>query len=391
MKIEKYDVAVIGAGPAGAMAAYTCAKAGLKVVIIEKKELPRYKVCGGGLVYRGLTYLPFDIKESIELKFKEVDIYFHNGPQFKSNSTHDTVNMVMRDSFDNVLVEKAKEAGAVLRQKQRIEGLTFHEGINNIQTNEQKFECRFVVAADGAYSPTAKLAGWKTDTRLLIPALEYEIEVSKEIYDRYKDQVRFDIDIIPGGYGWCFPKNKYLSVGVGTINHRDSNVNLKKYCQDYMDDLGLDDIINIKKYGYNIPVKARKDGFYRDGVFLTGDAAGFADPVTAEGISNAILSGIKAGESIAANQESLPKAGAAYENWIATDLLPQLKTAEKLGHIFYQKKRFRNLVIKRYGNKFANTMTKIFTGEKSYPTSLYKSSLRYFLPSLFKSSRKRLS
>src|SRR5690606_22962576 len=107
-----FDVAVVGSGPAGAYAAYHLAKNGLSVVLIEKEVLPRYKVCGGGLVYRGRQLLDFDIDSIIESQFSKVDIFVEGKDVcFQPEREVPIITMVMRDSFDHHLVKKAEEAG----------------------------------------------------------------------------------------------------------------------------------------------------------------------------------------------------------------------------------------------------------------------------------------
>jgi flavin-dependent dehydrogenase len=134
MKI--FDVAVIGSGPSKASAALELAKNGISTVIIEKEILPRYKTCGGGFVFRGLKNMPFDIKSVVESKFYEVDIYFKN-QNIKHTTKRDQpiISMVMRDAFDNLIVEKAKEHGVTLLQNHKVLDITFSE-IQTIHTSE---------------------------------------------------------------------------------------------------------------------------------------------------------------------------------------------------------------------------------------------------------------
>jgi len=140
------------------------------------------------------------------------------------------------------------------------------------------------------------MAGWKTDTRKLIPALEYEIEVPEKDFEKLSKNVRFDIDAAPSGYGWCFPKKNHLSLGVLTTKRK--KVNLKEYYKNYLKTIGITEIISESQHGFQIPIAPRTDGFVKNNVFLIGDAAGFAEPITAEGISNAILSGKYVAESL---------------------------------------------------------------------------------------------
>jgi len=87
-----------------------------------------------------------------------------------------------------------------------------------------------------------------------------------------------------------------LSIGVASAKR--GKVNLHEYYRKYLETLGVTEIVHEEKHGYQIPLSPRKDGFSKNGVLLVGDAAGFADPVTAEGISNSALSGKIAAESI---------------------------------------------------------------------------------------------
>ncbi|MGB5981912.1 MAG: geranylgeranyl reductase family protein [Nonlabens sp.] len=367
-----FDVAIIGTGPAGSMAAYDLAVAGMKVLIIEKRELPRYKVCGGGFVYRGLRDLPFNTDEVVDLQFKEVDIYFDDGSHLIAADDRPVISMVMRDKFDYLLTQKAMENGAVLKQGEKLTALEHQKDQILLATDKNSYLAKTVIAADGAYSPTAKMAGWKNDSRTLIPALEYEIYVTPEEYEKHRHRVRFDMGAVPHGYGWVFPKNSHLSVGVGGFGNGGGKLDLKSACMKYIDDMNIKNVKEIKKFGFNIPITPREEGFVKNGVFLTGDAAGFADPITAEGISNAIFSGRYAAQAIIAAEGDRETAAKNYETILNEKLLPQLATGRMLASWFYGKPKLRSFLIKRYGTKFARYMTAVFCGDRNYPINLKK-------------------
>jgi geranylgeranyl reductase family protein len=288
-----FDVAIIGSGPAGASAAMKLAERGISTVIIEKEILPRYKTCGGGFAYRGRSKMPFDVSEVVEKEFFRVDAFFKkSGVHVFSERSAPVISMVMRDDFDKFLVDKAKEKGITLLENHKLKDITFEENIV-LHTSQGVINTKFVIAADGALSATAKLTGWE-ETRLLIPALEYEVEVHKEDFERLSKSVRLDFDVIPMGYGWSFPKKNHLSIGLASF--RKVKVDFKQLYREYLKDtLGIKEVISEKMHGFQIPVSPRTDGFVKKNVFLVGDAAGFADPLTAEGISNAIFSGRKFG------------------------------------------------------------------------------------------------
>lgn len=371
--MKSFDVAIIGSGPAGASAAFELSKSGISTVIIEKETLPRYKTCGGGFVFRGRKNMPFDISSVVEKEFHSIDTYFSN-KQSHLTTTRDQpiITMVMRDAFDQLIVEKAKENGVTLLQNHKVESITFGEN-QILHTTEGDIQAKFIIAADGALSPIAKMAGWG-ESRLIIPALEYEVEVPAADFERLSQNVRFDIDAIPYGYAWCFPKKNHLSIGVAIMIKTNKKINLKEYYATYLKTLGITEIISEAAHGFVIPVAPRTDNFVRKNVFLTGDAAGLADPLVAEGISNAILSGVQAAQAIIESKLDPEKAAALYTSKLESTILPEIRTGAKLSHYFYNQKTFRDLVLKKYGQQVAEAMTDLFMGERTYPTD-YKATI----------------
>ena len=372
--MNSFDVAIIGSGPAGASAAFELAKSGISTVIIEKEILPRYKTCGGGLVFRGRNNMPFDVSSVVEKEFYEVDTYFANTPfKFTTNRDQPIVSMIMRDAFDNLIVEKAKENGVTLLQNHKVLYISFGD-IQTIHTSEGDVRAKFIIAGDGALSPVSKMAGWK-ETRNVIPALEYEVEVTSADFERLSKNVRFDVDVIPLGYGWCFPKKNHLSIGVGVFVKTKQKIDLKKYYAEYLKILGINEIISEEAHGFVIPVSPRTDTFVQKNVFLIGDAAGFADPIVAEGISNAILSGVLAAKSIIESNLDAVQASKLYHEKLENSILPEIRTGVILSKFFYEKRTLRNLFLKKYGQLLANAMTDVFMGDRTYPKD-YKAAIR---------------
>jgi geranylgeranyl reductase family protein len=365
-----FDVAIIGSGPAGASAAVKLAERGISTVIIEKEILPRYKTCGGGFAYRGRSKMPFDVSEVVEKEFFRVDAFFKkSGVHVFSERSAPVISMVMRDDFDKFLVDKAKEKGITLLENHKLKDITFEENIV-LHTSQGVINTKFVIAADGALSATAKLTGWE-ETRLLIPALEYEVEVHKEDFERLSKSVRLDFDVIPMGYGWSFPKKNHLSIGLASF--RKVKVDFKQLYREYLKDtLGIKEVISEKMHGFQIPVSPRTDGFVKKNVFLVGDAAGFADPLTAEGISNAIFSGIMAAESIIEGNLDSELSAEIYTTKLNETLIPELKTGLRLSKLFYENEKIRNFLIKKYGDKICEIMTQILMGERTYPKDINK-------------------
>jgi geranylgeranyl reductase family protein len=369
--VDIFDVAVIGGGPSGSMAAHFLAEHGISTVLIEKESLPRYKTCGGGLVGRGRKIIPFDIASVIEREFYQVDMFFSEKPiKISVQRDQPIINMIMRDSFDHFMLKKAEERGLRILQNHKLLDISFGE-TQILHTSEGTVEAKFIIAADGALSPTAKIAGWQ-ETRTLIPALECEIDIPADDFERLSPSARFDIDAIPGGYGWCFPKKNHFSIGIGRFVKKSGKSNLKEYYNKYLNRLGVTHILQEKMRHFVIPVSPRTDNFVQKNVFLIGDAAGFADPITAEGLSNAMYSGLLAAQAIVESKLDSTIAEILYHEKLETSLLPEIRTGVLLSKWFYEKSKLRNLLIKSYGQSFAEAMADVFMGERSYPKDYKK-------------------
>jgi geranylgeranyl reductase family protein len=368
--MKHFDVAIIGSGPSGASTAFYLGRHGISTVIIEKETLPRYKTCGGGFVNRGKKEMPFDISEVIEREFFSVDSYFNNNLEicYKSFKETPIITMIMRDAFDNLITQKAKELGVTLLENHTLRSIDFLDKKSILQTSQGPISANFIIAADGVLSQTAKMAGWIKDTRKLIPALEYEVEVSAEDFKRLSKSVRFDIDAVPYGYAWSFPKKNHLSLGVLTT--KKGKIDLKEYYRKYLNTLGIKQVLKEDAHGFQIPIAPRTDGFVKNNVFLIGDAAGFAEPITAEGISNAILSGKYVAEALIESNLDKNLASEIYIKKLNNKLLPELKAGQILSKFFYHNNPVRNFILQKYGNHFNKIMVDILHGDRPFPTNV---------------------
>lgn len=368
--MRSFDVVVVGSGPSGAMAALKLAAGGVSVAIIEKETLPRYKTCGGGVGYRARTFLGFDIDAVVEKEFKTVKIFMVGEDlEYTVSREFPIISMVMRDEFDSLIVNKATENGAVLLENCKVNGLTQIKNGIILHTQEGDVQAKFVIAADGVLSPVARMMGWK-ETRYSIPALEYEVEIPEKDFARLSKDVRFDVNFVPDGYAWSFPKKNHLSIGVASTKR--GKIDLHGYYKEYLKALGIEKINKESSHGAQIPITPRTDGFFKNNVLLVGDAAGFVDPISAEGISNAIFSGILAAESIIEGKLDSKTVQTIYDKKVKEKLLPELKTAQFLATLFYSKMWFRKQIMNKYGERFAEAACDIFTGKRSYPTDTKK-------------------
>src|SRR5256714_7012547 len=110
-----YDVAIIGAGPAGSTAAYRLASAGATVLLLDKATFPRDKPCGGGVTGRAARLLPFSIEPVVEDVIDRLECRLQYGPQFERAARAPLAYMTQRKRLDHFLLQQAAEAGAAGR------------------------------------------------------------------------------------------------------------------------------------------------------------------------------------------------------------------------------------------------------------------------------------
>jgi flavin-dependent dehydrogenase len=129
-------------------------------------------------------------------------------------------------------------------------------------------------------------------------------------------------------------------------------------------------VLSAERHGYVIPVKPRRGGCVRGRVLLAGDAAGFADALTGEGISIGIWSGRRAAEALAG---AVPDP-ARYARAVRRELLPELRTARTLSWITYRQPKLARTLLRRRGRAFVERLTDVFLGERTYASLVRKPS-----------------
>lgn len=367
------DVVVVGAGPAGCAAALALAQGGAAVQLIDRATLPRYKTCGGGVLQRAYRLLPASASQAVERQCYEVQLGFSStatnaAMQFTTKRPEPMVAMTMRAELDYCLTQEAQRAGVEVLQNCTVQALQRELGYVSLQTSSGAIEARFVIAADGANSFIAKAAGW-SPLGHLIPALEAEVQVSDADFARLGAVARFDFGNINAGYAWAFPKRTHLSLGV--LSMQRGKVQLQRALDDYLRFLGVKQVISIEKHGYVIPVVPRKGALMRGRVMLTGDAAGLVDPITAEGITHAILSGQLAAQALLECAFEAAPAAASYQAKLQQHILGELAAARLLAHVLYHRPRMCAWLFKHHGQAASELMADIVMGKRSYRSALF--------------------
>jgi geranylgeranyl reductase family protein len=291
-----YDLIVVGAGPAGTCAARSAAQCGLKTLLLEKEQIPRNKLCGGGVTPKVLTRFDFKLpRELVECEVRSARI--HVGQSLHCFRTDETlVHMTSRTKFDSFLTEKAVEAGAELRDSSPINRVEVASGHVEAKTSDGSFRSKILIGADGMGGLTARTGGfyqcWKPDQ--VAYAIESEVYVGEKAVQEFVGASScFDLyfGVSPAGYGWVFPKDDHLTVGVGCklSRLRDGMELFNGFVKRVPELKGFQ---IPKPQAHLVPLGgAANVPTVRDRMLLAGDCAGFAESLLGEGIYFSIWGG----------------------------------------------------------------------------------------------------
>ena len=324
---QSHDVIVVGAGPAGATLAYELAKRGIGVLVLEKEKLPRYKCCAGGVTSKAAKLLDFDISEVVEDVIYEFSFTFNLGSPYLGQHSQPLIYTVMRDAFDYFLVMRAQQLGAVLIDGQKVTQIQVGADWVEIATADNIFRSRLVVGADGAYSVVARELGMGRSMEYAV-GIESEIVVPEEEMAKWKSRVQIDLGCIPGGYAWVFPKRNHLSIGAGCLASKARH--LSRHHQKFLNSLSIGSYTIARSGSHLIPTCTKGKLVWQDKALLLGDAAGLADPLTGEGIYNAIQSAQLAAPVIE-NSLLMGKVGLQdYQQIVEKKIMSELRIARTL-------------------------------------------------------------
>jgi geranylgeranyl reductase family protein len=327
-----FDCIIVGAGPAGGAAAYHLAKKGHRVVLLEKETLPRYKPCGGGVSPIVAKWFDFDFTPAISTKVNVLQYTWELADEVSAElgDAVEPIWMVRRDVFDHYLVQQAQSKGAELRDGSEVTGIELVGDTWQVSTSNGTFSGKYLIAADGAKGPMAKMLGFKDRKRRLAGALEVETVAAA-----VPPVVHFEFGMVKNGYIWNFPKADGYSIGIGTFRGGEGQ-DFKKILDAYAKGRFDIDINAVKQYGYPLCLWDGDQKLHTERALLAGEAACVVDPMTAEGIRPAIFSGIKAAEAIDGALAGGSEALAGYSEAIAAEWGADMKWAQRIAAAFYQ-------------------------------------------------------
>jgi geranylgeranyl reductase family protein len=291
--VERFDAIVVGAGPAGSTAAFRLSRAGARVLLVDRERFPRDKPCGGGLTYRAVRQLPVPVDPVVEETVRRFELGFRYGKRFERRSEEPLILMTQRSRLDAHLAEQAAGAGADFRDGLRATALELDEGGGTVRFNGSGASAPVVIGADGVNGVTARSLGLAEGRRHGV-ALEGNVSLVHARED-YRGRAVVELGTVPGGYAWVFPKGDHVNVGVGGWESEGPRLreHLDRACAAY--GLPVERLESLR--GYRLPMRTA-GGRARNGrVLLVGDAAGLVDPLSGDGIYEALVSARLAAES----------------------------------------------------------------------------------------------
>ncbi len=379
---ELFDVVISGSGPSGSILGYLLSSNGFRVLIIDKEDFPRYKVCAGGIQVKAAELIPFKIDSQIHNIIRKIHLQRKSADDFLGEYDQPLVYTLDRESFDNFLVEKALAAGCVIKTGERVREIIIDTNGVEVFTEKAKYNGKIFTGSDGAngftirrfnnYQKMRKIIGYEIE----IPVSEFykkqyfyeqEIKEEKENFALFdKDCIVLDFGGVKYGYLWLFPKNKKISAGMGGFPEKSKEI--KKYLKLFIKNsrlLVINDKEELRMQAHFIPVRNKNDFISSYRVLATGDAAGLGDGFTGEGLYNAILSSHLAFTCIDRAFKDSSFEFQDYRERIRNEIMRNIEYSIIISKIFFSSQYFYYKLIKKNENLF-RSCCKILRGEKTY-------------------------
>ena len=297
-----FEVIVAGAGPSGATAAKLLGEAGVSTLLLDKRAFPRDKPCGGGISARVIQRFPYLQSALTGIPVNWVNkVYLESPAGFAVEycSTDPLYLMIRRCEFDNLLYSLARprvETATGLMRK-----VAFHSDRVNVTTESGEYQARVIIGCDGANSVVARASGLRTGNVQSDYAIDMMEETShQELSTAERDRMYIYYRIRSHyGYGYVFPKVSHLNVGIGfKLDYYLANLRGEHYThhQSFVEDLNSKRLLTGQSNRANfrafpLPISGPLSRTFADRVLLAGDAGGFVNALTAEGIYYAMVTG----------------------------------------------------------------------------------------------------
>jgi geranylgeranyl reductase family protein len=351
--MKLWDAIVVGAGPAGCACAYDLATHGKSVLLLDKAEFPRKKACAGGLTAKTLRALRYSVAPVVRETVQRILLETRDSAHIMVRSGKTICVMTAREELDAYCLKKTTEAGAEFRKIGAIERIAQDaEGVS-VFTGGAEWRSRFLIGADGANSQVRR---WLGDAGWFRRGFAIEANLPRNTAG---DDLVFDFAPVAHGYGWVFPKRDHLNIGLYSAEQTQAlhRTKLAEYiAARYGADAAAENFT-----GQYLGFGASRHVVPNGRILLAGDAGGFADPLTGEGIYGAVVSGQAAASAVIAALDQNESASETFAS-LTDSLRGNLRMAERIASSFYAKPEsgframripfVRSAVLKSYAEGF---------------------------------------
>ena len=294
--MKRVDVLVAGAGPAGSATAIHLARAGASVLLAERARFPRDKPCGGGLTGRALKRIPVDPSPVVERDVDRFELRLRYGASFARRHDEPLIRMTQRRRLDAFLADEAVGAGAELRQGARVDALEVDATGVAARVGGEWIRADVVVGADGANGVVARSVGLGEG---IVRGVALEGNVPLEALRRDLERTAvIELAVVPGGYGWVFPKGDHANLGVGGWGSEGPA--LRDHLARLARAHGVEPGSLTEVRGHRLPMRRLGTPPATGRTLLVGDAAGLVDPLSGDGMYEAFVSARLAADAIVA-------------------------------------------------------------------------------------------
>lgn len=371
--MERWDVLIIGGGPAGATAAVTLARQGVRTALLDKARFPRPKLCGGLLTRKTMRLLervhgliPAQGLEQgvLDHAASGYQVFQRNRMLFQSLDGY-PFHFVRRHIFDAHLLQQAAAAGVDVRENCEVEDVAPEEG-RLLTRQGRTLAADWILAADGVSSVARKRCGvdaraWKHNMAM---AMEIHLPISGMPDPPLRPRVY--TGYLGGGYCWSFPNRNQAVIGACELLR--SHTPLKRRFKDFLQGLQLDlrDLpqprAHLLPYGNYLPHPAQGR------VLLAGDAAGMVEPLFGEGIYYALRTGELAAQAILEHAAQGPEAvEQRYVSAVNSEILPEFRWSKVMRNLLYYSRKLNAIApIKSLSVDGGRRILDIIHGERSF-------------------------